>query len=230
MNDPYAPTPQELIAAVRPGDLLLYIDPAREPPRGPTLLSTLFWPLRRVLAQVPFVNGVSGAAARSDWTSVATLTLHAGVPHIFTYADLGGGEWEFCLIDAIAHLRRRNVTTFAVRPLITHAKRDPAALRDTLLGILTQINSLCDMPARTPTDVRNDDVCLTAEIYWRLTGASLASLEDGIGPRRSIADLFATGGAIDHLMQGERRQFLLGREIICYLPAAAAAAPSTAAR
>jgi hypothetical protein len=219
MNDSFVPTLQELIGAVRPGDMLLYIDPAREAPQHSSLLSPLFWPLRRLLAQMPFVNGVSGAAARSDWTSVAIMTLHANVPHIVTYVDLGGGEWEFCLIDAVGHMMKRRVTTFAVRPLIAHVKRDPAALRDSLLSILTQINALCDSPVRTTTDVRNDDVCLVAELYWRLTGASIASLEDGIGPRRSIAALFATGGALDQAMHGGRRQFMLGREIVGRLAA-----------
>jgi hypothetical protein len=149
---------------------------------------------------------------------VACHTLHDGVPHMLTYADVGDGTWEFCIVNALGYLAQRRAKTFAVRPLVANAKRDSELLRQSLLNILNQLNDLCHEPPHNSADPRTDDVCLAAEIYWRLTGAHLTSLEDGTGPRRSVADLFATGGAIDHLMYVSQRQFQFGREVLCRLP------------
>lgn len=180
------------------GDLLLFIDP--------TLTSTSHYNLTRylvaLLSTIPIVNGVSGAAERSDWTSVVCVITYNGIAQVIDAEINADGITELYIYPIRDFLLRRRVTRCAARRL--YATQSASVLDARFLQASQEIER-----DTQNTKWRDDEATLVADLYFRALGVALDTSDE----TRTVSVLFATGGALDVVLdETAKRAYHLGPE------------------
>lgn len=208
---------------MRPGDLLLYVDPAHALPPTPSVLAPLAERLLALAAVLPMCGcGLSGAEMRTDWTSVACLTVYAKTVHVVAFGLVEPhAPPEFCMYPAAEFLAARRVVRFAIRPLAAPFACDERTLCGQIARVVHELNTLPTVESTRRREAQRDDALLAAEIYWRLTGVTLTDADESSGAPHTVARLFATGGALDRALLHNpitQQRFQFGAEVCGWLP------------
>lgn len=207
----------ELIVAAKTGDLLLFDDPAvTHEPVGTYahLLPVANRVCRTIERFVPWSATRNGGANNThNWSSVAVLIRRDVSVSVFTYAPCEDEENSiFGLVDAKHFLQSRNVTDFAIRPLL--CDNDEESARNVVLSSFTNsaIDLNGDLQSTPAVNAAADDVFLVTEMLWRATVSIMTHADaQNDGAPRSVVEIFGTGGTIDSNM---RNRYLFGVEMV----------------
>lgn len=186
------------VDALTTGDLLLFIDPTLQASSRVSLTRYL----AALLSMIPVVNGVAGAAERSDWTSIVCIIVYNGIAQVMHAETNADGTIELYICPIRDFLSRRGVTRCAVRRLYA-AQSGP-----TLDARFLQASQDIERDTQN-TKWHDDEATLVADLYFRALGVTL----DASDETRTVSVLFATGGAIDVVLdETAKRAYHLGPE------------------
>lgn len=180
------------------GDLLLFIDPTL--PASPRVNLTRY--LVSLLSMIPVINGASGAAERSDWTSVVCVIVYNGITQVIDAEPNADGTTELYIYPIRDFLTHRRISQCVVRRLYA-AQSGP-----TLDARFLQASQDIERDTQN-TKWRDDEATLVADLYFRALGVTLDTSDE----TRTVSALFATGGAIDVVLdETAKRAYHLGPE------------------